>query len=472
MANAAKIGGGADVYVAAAHYPEKVTLVEGSDLLGGYACDANTCSWARDPVANDTAILATDAAGLVIPNTVTRATKIDGFRIMGQDGGGQGRGRSALTVTGGTAVVSNNRIFGPATSSGAGSLQGRSVAVLVQAPSNDKLGILLDSNQITGGAAADSSVALLFENATAAPTPAYGDVRNNTIRGGTSATLAAGVAVYSAGAGSSMSHNDIWSGTALGANGIAWGVMVADHLDINANTINVGNLGTKCPATDVRWCGGLYSQSGTLNITNNVVFGVAAQMSTAIDLGEVEKASGSIVLNSNLLDAAGAAPSGNFVATQSAALIVEIGSCSSCGFNGKVGKVRNNILRGGVGASRFGLYESAPSGKTQHPEALTNNLFFVSTPLGVGDGLYRYFDGTTQTLLTTAAQINQLAASIPSLTVSSNIAGDPLIDNAFHLASGSPCIDTGTATEAPTSDREGNLRPMRQGYDIGPNEAW
>ena len=191
MANATKIGGGADVYVAAAHlHPEKVTMVEGIDLLGGYACNANACTWARDPSLNDTAILATDTSGVVIPNTVTRATKLDGFRIMGQDGGGQGRGRSALTVTGGTAVVSNNRIFGPATSSGGGSVQGRSVAVLILAPSNDKQGILLDSNTITGGAAADASIALLFENPSASSTPAYADTcRNNTIRGGTSATF-------------------------------------------------------------------------------------------------------------------------------------------------------------------------------------------------------------------------------------------------------------------------------------------
>jgi len=471
MANATKIGGGADVYVAGAHYPEKVTLVEGMDLLGGYACNANACTWARDPNVNDTAILATDTSGVVIPNTVTRATKLDGFRIMGQDGGGQGRGRSALTVTGGTAVVSNNRIFGPATSSGGGSVQGRSVAVLVLAPSNTKQGILLDSNTITGGAAADASIALLFENPSASSTPAYADVRNNTIHGGTSATFATGVAAYSTGAGSSLSHNDIWSGTALSSSGTAWGVIVTDHLDINANTINVGNVGTKCPAADARWCGGLYSMSGTLNITNNVVFGVAAQLSVAIDLGEVGKASGTVTLNSNLLDGAGAAASASFVATQSAALIVEINACSSCGYNGKVGRIRNNILRGGLAASRFGLYESAPAGKTQHPDALTNNDFFVAPPLGVSDGLYRYFDGSTQTLFTTDTQINQLSKLVPAMTVASNIAVDPLIDSSFHLLQNSPCIDTGTATEAPSTDRDGNLRPMRQGYDIGPNEV-
>ena len=94
------------------------------------------------------------------------------------------------------------------------------------------------------------SFAREFENENAAATPAYADVRNNTVRGGTSATLAAGVA----GAGSSPVTQRHLVSTALGVNGIAWGVMVADHLDINANTINVGNVGTKVPGNRRRRC--------------------------------------------------------------------------------------------------------------------------------------------------------------------------------------------------------------------------
>lgn len=52
-----------------------------------------------------------------------------------------------------------------------------------------------------------------------------------------------------------------------------------------------------------------------------------------------------------------------------------------------------------------------------------------------------------------------------------NISADPLFvdstnDN-FHLQNGSPCIDTGTATDAPNYDFEGTSRPQGAGYDIG-----
>ena len=44
MANAMTIGGAQSVIVAQGHYPEKIQLVEGIDLMGGYQCDT-TSSW-------------------------------------------------------------------------------------------------------------------------------------------------------------------------------------------------------------------------------------------------------------------------------------------------------------------------------------------------------------------------------------------------------------------------------------------
>ncbi len=52
-----------------------------------------------------------------------------------------------------------------------------------------------------------------------------------------------------------------------------------------------------------------------------------------------------------------------------------------------------------------------------------------------------------------------------------NISGDPLFVNAssgdYHLQETSPCIDAGTATNAPAVDFEGTSRPQGDGYDIG-----
>ncbi len=55
--------------------------------------------------------------------------------------------------------------------------------------------------------------------------------------------------------------------------------------------------------------------------------------------------------------------------------------------------------------------------------------------------------------------------------VSGNISADPSQDSSYHLQTGSPCIDSGTATDAPASDFEGDARPAGQGYDIGPDET-
>ena len=65
IANALTLGGARTVYVAGSHYPEKVTLVEGVSLAGGYLCNASPCPWTLDAVANDTAILNPDFEGVL-----------------------------------------------------------------------------------------------------------------------------------------------------------------------------------------------------------------------------------------------------------------------------------------------------------------------------------------------------------------------------------------------------------------------
>ncbi|MCP4711916.1 MAG: BACON domain-containing protein, partial [Planctomycetes bacterium] len=54
------------------------------------------------------------------------------------------------------------------------------------------------------------------------------------------------------------------------------------------------------------------------------------------------------------------------------------------------------------------------------------------------------------------------------------VEGDPLFVNAssadFHLKENSPAIDTGSSTNAPSDDYDGNSRPRGSGYDIGAYE--
>ena len=62
----------------------------------------------------------------------------------------------------------------------------------------------------------------------------------------------------------------------------------------------------------------------------------------------------------------------------------------------------------------------------------------------------------------------------PMLTGSGNISSAPLFVNAstgdYHLQATSPCIDSGTAQNAPLVDFDGNIRPVGSGWDIGSYE--
>jgi parallel beta-helix repeat protein/predicted outer membrane repeat protein len=55
-----------------------------------------------------------------------------------------------------------------------------------------------------------------------------------------------------------------------------------------------------------------------------------------------------------------------------------------------------------------------------------------------------------------------------------NVNSDPLFvgNSDYHLKAGSPCIDTGTSTGAPTNDIDGDVRPKGAGYDIGSDESF
>jgi hypothetical protein len=55
--------------------------------------------------------------------------------------------------------------------------------------------------------------------------------------------------------------------------------------------------------------------------------------------------------------------------------------------------------------------------------------------------------------------------------VTKNQAIDPKMDATWHLQAGSPCIDAGTATEAPAQDMDNQPRPQGAAVDVGADEA-
>src|SRR5262249_9934807 len=85
IANAIMIGNGKPVFGAEGDYDEKVTMVDGIDLLGGHECNNNSCSWTRDPATYESRIFAQDLEGVLADVTITRETMIDGFTLIGQD---------------------------------------------------------------------------------------------------------------------------------------------------------------------------------------------------------------------------------------------------------------------------------------------------------------------------------------------------------------------------------------------------
>jgi hypothetical protein len=462
ITNAVRLGGGLAVYVAAGHYPEQVTLVEGVDVLGGFACSALPCTWARDRIVNDTAILVptTALAGVVAPVSVTSKTRLDGFRVMGASGTPAGYpGSCALTLQGSTPTITNNRIFGGTVTTGTpGSV--RSQGVCVSGPSNTPQGAIFTDNTITGGAATDVSAGVLVD------TKAVVVLRQNTVKAGAARTSDA-IMMWSSGPGTLIENNDVFAGDSTG--GTSWGIVVAALATIDKNRVNVDPAQTGKCTSPTDWCGGIASYSATSTIANNVVFGVPSTKSAGFLLAEMEVAAGVVVLNGNYLDGGGSPNPGTSVPSVSAAVALKIGLCNTCGLNGLFGRVRNNVLAGGNGSARFGLYEDSVAGKTEHPEALQNNDFFlrVMTPM---DGLYRAWDGSTGTNLTAIAQVNALTTT-PG--VAANFAADPLVDAKFHLSVNprSPCIDAATKVEAPPLDMDGDQRPKGVAFDVGPDEA-
>lgn len=449
------LGGQQNVFVAGAHYPEKVTLNEGVDLLGGYECSALPCSWAHEILKNDTAILNPDYEGVLAPKTVTRKTSFDGFRVMGKAGPPTASpGSAAISIVGGTPTIKRCRIFGGDVTGGAPSAK-RSVGVAILGAPVDSAGALLANNSITGGASTDDSVGVLFDKR---PAAAVAVLIGNVIKGGTGSDTAGVIALVS-GPGTVLKDNVISGGSGNnGGSGSSWGIVVRSTMTIDGNAINT-DVANAATCSGVEFCGGIQSLGATAVITNNVVRGAKGARTCAVMLAEGEVPAGSVVLNANTLDGAGAAGADG---TSSTAIVLRVG----VGTSAKIGTIRNNILLGGNNKNRFGVFEESSPGKTVHAVALDNNDFW-NAGVARNDSAYRLWDGATGTNLIFTNFEATLITPLPS----ANIDTDPLLDATYHLQPNSPCIDKGTATEAPPRDRDGDTRPKGGAVDIGADEA-
>ncbi|MDB4994716.1 MAG: uncharacterized protein JWM74_2148, partial [Myxococcaceae bacterium] len=461
IAIAVGLGGRRSVFVAASHYPEKVTLAEGVDLLGGYDCDVGSCTWARNVLVNDSAILDPDFEGVLAPKTITRQTLFDGFRVMGKGGAPTSApGSAAITLEGGSPTISRCKIVGGDTNGGATVSAKRSIAIAVLAPSNSPTGALIDRNNIVAGGSTDTSVGVLFDSKVGTSLgPAAALVTGNVIHGGT-APSTHGVLAFASGSGAVVQGNDIIAGTSTtsGNPGSSWGITVAAGMVIDGNRINVDQLGVGTCSSNSNFCGGVQSLGSVSSITNNVILGVKGPRSCAVLLTEAEQAAGVVVLNANTLDGAGSGVAGGG-GSISTAIAIRIGNCGSCGTNAVIGKARNNILLGGTNQSRYGVYEDGISGKTSHLAALDNNDFWNATAAARNDFAYRFWDGSSAQDLTFAEITSAPDGGLTTPVPNADLNVDPLLDATYHLTGASPCANKGTAVEAPARDIDGENRP-------------
>jgi cysteine-rich repeat protein len=239
MANAVTMGGGQAVYVAEGTYSEQVNLIDGISLLGGFQCDASTCTWTRDPVAYVSTIANTHRQGVYADVYVTSSTVLEGFTITGinisSDGSSQTPGTSAVTVAGGTPVVRGNIIrAGVEGFCGSANACG-SFGVRVVGPTNDPAeGVTLEGNAIYGGTSANQSCPALALARNPAPIVS---VVGNWIKGGTCRYNRA-VDAWFSGYGTEFLHNEIFAGTSSGSGGTSFAIVLSGYSVLDGNMIN------------------------------------------------------------------------------------------------------------------------------------------------------------------------------------------------------------------------------------------
>ena len=463
IAKAKAKGGAQSVYVAQGMYPEKVTLAAGVSVHGGYECNTGACSWTRDFVTFETTIVDQDFEGVLAGAGITSATLLGGFTIRGKDGmPAAAPGGAAVTIAGSSPTVRGNKILGGTIAAGGPTASDRSLGIAVRGTGGALAKI--ENNEITSGSAPGLSAAIMLENIGG---PSIATIAANRLQSG-QARRSDAVAAFGSGPATTITGNDIFAGTSM--NGTSNGIEITSAGTITKNRINVDTSAVGACVNQTTWCAGITTNGATATITNNIVYGPKGFRAAGVFMTESEVPAGTVILNGNYLNGGGQGGSGSSGTTrnESAAITVSIGSCNSCGLKGAVGRVRNNILDGGINLNRYGVREDPAQGRTTNVELLdSNDIWFAEVLANRNDVLYREVT-QSGTPIDTKSIFNLDGWSSPPTMNNQN--EDPLISATYHLLDSSPCIDTGTTTEAPADDFEADTRPSGQGIDLGPDE--
>ncbi|NCA82365.1 MAG: right-handed parallel beta-helix repeat-containing protein [Opitutae bacterium] len=125
----------------------------------------------------------------------------------------------------------------------------------------------------------------------------------------------------------------------------------------------------------------------------------------------------------------------------------------------------NTTVSGGAGGAIY----------TRKPSTNENSVFSIQNSIVWGANTSSNEidrSGATQPLPAVAFSLFDQPGYAGSMN--DNVAGDPLFADAsagdYHLAAGSPCLNTGTASGAPAADLDGTPRPQGAGFDMGAYE--
>ncbi|HJL18643.1 MAG TPA: choice-of-anchor Q domain-containing protein [Sandaracinaceae bacterium LLY-WYZ-13_1] len=230
------------------------------------------------------------------------------------------------------------------------------------------------------------------------------------------------------------------------------GIWVGGSTLIDGNVINedASRVGT-CASSSGGFCSGVAIWGGSPELTNNVIYGMGGAMSSAIAIVHGELTVEEPLVHSNTLYVS-RTPGG-------AGSIAAGVTCRSFFGLAEFGEIRNNIVIGADAGTSYGFYEEDhTAGRQCRPVLMENNAFFDV------DHVARFSGTPSETLYTSVSDANTESWA------TGNLSTDPMLDADHRLQAGSGCIDQGTATEAPSVDRDGDARPAGGGYDIGADE--
>lgn len=437
LVHATDIGNGVDVFVAGGVYPMTLVMVESHSIVCGY----EPTTWTRDGT-NVSEILAENAAGIIFEETTTRDTALDGCTVRGLGGrsaaisfyfGSSGIARANVVTAGDNPMgdsfgiaVYPERLLGDVTTENTGSP-------------------LIDANRVELGAslrgfgiAAGSSTMEILGNEVYLADyhseqfgvlllePLRGTlVATNLIRGRGGVSQGIGLAI--AGGSAKVSHNDIHPGrctaevcVAVQAGGLLEEVRIENNILTGGDITSGASVGLLFAFGDALAAGGV------------AAFDVLVH-SNYISGGNGYEAAGILWLN----------PSG-----------VPL----------EVGRMINNIVRPGVGAFSFAMWESD---EFAGPERIENNALSGPTDPSTG-GLY--FDAGSNPLWTAAA-VDALPEAAGATLATDCAVIDPRPGGNYHLPPDSGCIDRGSDQELPEFDFDFEPRHLGDAPDIGPDEA-